>query len=201
MRTIFLGSVLVLLGCRHGFSELSFPLNYSHEDGSVSAAPACAGIAQVKVIDPRPNPAVVGDRTRDDLQTAYPVTANGDVASWVRNGFESQARSAAFALANSNHPTLQVTLRNVEIHEKVFSNGDYNARLVVDVSVLAPTGAICFTNQFEGKGHNYGSEGSPENYVETMNRALDQTVITILDNPQVRDALCGQCSGIPVMSP
>ena len=197
MRAIVLGAGLLLLGCHH-FGELSFPAEYIRQGDSAMGAPSCAGISQIAVIDPRPNPSVVGDRIRDDEPPAYPVTMTGDVSGWIRTGFESQARSAGFLMGNSAHPTLQVTVKSLEVHEKVASHGGYNSRLVVDVAVISATGAICFTNSYEGAGKNFGSDGSIINYQETMNRGLDKTVAAVLNTQQVRDALCGQCAGTPV---
>ena len=59
--------------------------------------------------------------------------------------------------------------------------------------MVSPNGVNCFTNSYEGAGRNYGSDGSLVNYQEVMNRALDKAIISVLDTPQVRDALCGQC--------
>lgn len=51
-----------------------------------------------------------------------------------------------------------------------------------------------------GSGTNYGRAGNPENYQETLNRALEKATAELLSEKSFQDALCGKCS-LPDQSP
>jgi hypothetical protein len=184
---------LLLLACSH-FTGEQFPGRYRREGDTPSTALACSlGFSKVTVRDPRPDPNLVGDRSRQDRAGAFPVTMIGEPAQWVREGVESQLRAGAYKLGDANAPALNITLNTVDLHENVFSNADYRARVVLDVAIVLADGKTCLTTSVEGEGKNYGRAGNLDNYSQTLNRALDAITVALLNMPAVRDSTCGKC--------
>lgn len=181
--------------CRSGFGAMMFETKYLSSGERAAAAPNCGAIRQVAIKDTRPDPGLVGDRARDDLPQPYPLRMVGDSGAWAQTVIETMARSAGYAVGDApQYPTLQVTLRNIELHERVFSNADYTSRVVIEGAVLLPNGQTCFANTFEGDARNYGRAASDENYQQTINHALEKAVVSMLDNTGIRDGLCSRCS-------
>jgi hypothetical protein len=185
-------AVLLLCACSH-FSGRDFPGTYRREGKVPDVAPECGAFSHVNVRDPRPEPQLVGDRSRQDKAGSFPITMVGDVGSWMRDGIEAQAKEARFAVGDSKAPVINVTINTVDMHENVGSNADYRARVVFDVAVVLADGRTCLTTSFEGDGKNFGSAGSPINYAQTLNRALDAATFTMFGLPAMRDAACGKC--------
>jgi hypothetical protein len=184
---------LLLCACGHRFGSKDFPGHYQREGDAAMGAPQCGAFEKVVVRDPRPNPQLVGDRSQQDHPGSFAVTMVGDVASWVRDGIEAQLKLAAYDFGNAKAPTLNVTVNTIDLHENVFANADYRARIVLDVAVVLGDGKTCLTTSIEGEGTNYGGEGSPANYAQTLNRALDAISAAMLNMPAIRDASCGKC--------
>jgi hypothetical protein len=118
-----------------------------------------------------------------------------DSVQWVKDGIESQARHSQFLIGNVGHPVLDVTVSTIDLHEKVFSNGSYDARIVIDVALTNAVGQRCLNASFEGTGHNYGSPGDSTNYTQTLNRALDAASAQLFSNATVRELACHCVAG------
>ena len=86
-------ALLALCAC-HGLGPKRFPARYQREGDSAPTAPECASFSKIIVKDARPQPELVGDRTREDNPTIYAVTMLGNSAAWGRAGIESQARAS-----------------------------------------------------------------------------------------------------------
>jgi hypothetical protein len=183
----------VLCACGHRLGARDFPGHYKREGEVALGAPQCGAFSQVVVRDPRPNPQLVGDRSQQDKPGSFAVTMVGDVSAWVRDGVESQVKLAAYDYGKAQAPTLNVTVNTIDLHENVFANADYRARVVLDVAVVLADGKTCVTTSVEGEGKNYGADGSPDNYAQTLNRALDAISVALLNLPAIRDASCGKC--------
>ena len=61
-------------------------------------------------------------------------------------------------------------------------------------SSTASSPAPCWKGRISGSGTNYGKAGNPENYQETLNRALEKATAELLSEKSFQDALCGKCS-------
>jgi hypothetical protein len=190
----WVGAALLFCACRHGLSPVRFSAHYQREGDSAPIAPDCAGFSKIVVKDPRSNPERVGDRTREDDPTLYAVSLLGSAAEWAQAGLESQARAASFRLDDERKPTLTVLIDLLDLHERVFSNAEYRARVVLDATVVLEGGRACFSKSFEGDGKNYGRDGSETHYVQTLNRALDAAAVAMFVNDALRDAACGKCA-------
>jgi hypothetical protein len=183
-------AALFACACAHAVTARQFKARYSHEGDNAPEAPQCAGFSKVDVHDARKDPKVVGDRANEEEQTSAPISLLNDSTQWVKDGIESQARNAQFLLGNPSSPVLDVTVNTIDMHEKVFSNGSYDARIVIDIALTSTAGQRCLTASFEGTGHNYGSPGDATNYAQTLNRALDAASARLLGNANLRDAAC-----------
>jgi hypothetical protein len=170
-----------------------FKIRYERENDPAIDAPRCAGFSKVELHDARPEKKIIGERAHEDgKEPAAPITLTNDAPGWVKDGLESQLRYAQFRLGEPNHPVLDVSLNTLDLQEKVFQNGSYNARVVLDVTVVSVNGQRCVNTSIEGSAKNYGSPGEAKNYVQTLNRALDAAAAQLLSNAAVRDAAC-QC--------
>src|SRR5689334_7742320 len=118
-------ALLVLCACSHAFTARQFKVRYQHEGEAAPDAPPFAGFSKIDVRDARPDPKLVGERERDQDPNALPLSITNDSSQWVKEGLESRARSAQFLVGDPNHPSMEVTVNTIDLHEKVFSNGAY----------------------------------------------------------------------------
>lgn len=187
-------ALFFFVGCAtNSFGPRQFTARYARENTPAHDAPQCAGFSRISVRDARSEPKVVGDRSREGAEATQPLTMNGDAAAWVKEGLESQARASQFLVGSPQHLALDVAINSIDLHEKIFQNAEYDARIVVEVSIAGTNGQTCLKATFEGAGRNYGSEGSTENYAQTLNRALDAAAGSMFDNAAFRDAACLKC--------
>lgn len=208
MNRAVLGAALcvAVLGCKttesgpeqsSGVGDAWFVGRYMRAGERPAVAPPCAAINQITVTDPRPDPVTVGRRYHEEQPgLVYAIKMNGAATAWVKDGIESQARQAAMALGTAGRADLVVSIRMLDLQEKVFSNSNYEARVVLDATVpKAGTNTPCWSGSFEGSSKNYGRSGSQDNYQETANHALDKAALDLLNADGLRDALCGKCGG------
>ena len=213
MRTTLLPLfALCLVACagpRQG--EVVFPATYSPSGGILPPAlPSCSSPIQVTVTDGRRDPSLLGRRFEEEKPTVdYPLRMSGDVMTYVRNGIErGLQRAGGKGASGPTAATLAVNVTQFLIEEKMFRNSEYYAQIALE-SVLTLPGSSqpCWKGFLRGSGNNYGRAGNPENYLETLNRALDQAVANLLSpapgqitgqvasaTPGFADALCGRCS-------
>jgi hypothetical protein len=186
--------LMLLCGCSRGLSARQFQLEYRREGKVPAEAGTCPGFSRVSVRDARPNPRLLGDRSRDVDPKLFPVTTTTNVAQWVRTGLEAQLKAAGYPFAEPTLPAIVATLQVADLHERVAGQGTFTARVMLDVQLADFAGRPCFQGTFEAEGKNTGADGRGENYTQTFNRALDAVAVSLLDHPQFREQACGRCS-------
>jgi len=170
---------------------VSFTANYA-PSGNLTALPSCAAASKVEVTDGRKSKSiVVGRRFEEDAPNVdYPIQMEGDIAPQLRTGLERIFKRASDDTAKE----LDFTVRELFLEEKVFRNAEYDGRLALAAEVKAPgSSKTCWKGEVVGLGENYGKAGNPENYQETIGRALDAAVAELVKAPGFSDALCGAC--------
>jgi hypothetical protein len=161
------------------------------EPEEVTPVRPCALASAVTVEDTRTD-ATSGERSHEDKPAVkQAVTAVGDVAAWVRSGFEAIARIAVLRTSVANRPTITIRVAQLWIQEIVYKRAEYDGRMILDVVIRSADGSlVCLEGRFDGNAENYGYAGKRENYQETMNHALDQALAKALASPEVVDAIC-----------
>lgn len=186
---------LFLVFCAAGsVNPVSVPLQYK-----LMAAPAefpsaitCGAISRVDVTDARTSQ-VLGTRYLQERTSARAdVTSTGDVAAWMRSGAEAAVRQSGVAI-KADGPTLRLRLDGIKTDESVYRRAEYTGRVNVSADLVSPNGRSCWRDSVEGVSQNYGYAGSPLNYQETLNHALDRAMIRILGSGEFRKAVC-DCS-------
>lgn len=201
-------SLVACAGPRQG--EVAFPATYSPSGSTLAPAlPTCSSAVQVNVADGRPDTSAVGRRFEEEKPTVeYPLRMIGDVATYVRSGIERAVQRSGKAGSGPTAATLTVKVTQFLLEEKMFRNSEYNAQITLEAVLNSPgSSQPCWKGFARGSGSNYGRAGSPENYVETLNRALDEAIANLFGSitskatgqassatPGFTDALCGRCS-------
>ncbi len=172
---------------------VSFPAIYA-PSGNLTALPSCAAASKIDVADGRKSKSiVVGRRFEEGAPNVdYPIQMEGELAPQLRSGLE---RIFKRSVANDDSSQeLDFTLRELFLEEKVFRNAEYDGRLALEAVVKAPgSSKTCWKGEVVGLGENYGKAGNPENYQQTIGRALDAAVAELVKAPGFSDALCGTC--------
>jgi hypothetical protein len=91
---------------------------------------------------------------------------------------------------NSAGPTLVLEIDALRTSENIWHRSGYEARIVFDAALRSASGKTCWQESVEGKAGNYGYSGSIENYQETLNSALDEATLHMLNSARFSDALC-----------
>lgn len=184
--------ILGLCGCSHS-NGLSVSLHYQSMREAPGPADACEAASRVEVKDLRPNPQVLGERYPEDSPSqTSPVVAVGDVVHWYQDALTSMARKSGLNLEQPGAPVVQIEIRELNVREAVAFNSVYSVRLVLGAKVLPVAGGTpCWANSVEGESKMYGRDASPENHLETLNRAVERASSNLLDQPGLRQALCG----------
>lgn len=174
------------------------PLSYKTEasPGDFPSFPPCAAVADVQVADMRPDK-TLGKRFIDDnAATAAPVTAASDVAAWARSGALAILKQTGVTVGKPGAPILRMSIEEIRTNENIVHRSGYDGRISISARLSkAGSGSACWKDRAEGSAENYGYTGSVENYQETLNHALDRTMIRLLSTPQFRKAVCGCGSG------
>jgi len=195
---ITLISLTLIAGCVQGSVEpLTVPLQYQTM-ASVAEFPTfpdCAAVSDVVVIDSRDDP-VLGDRANEGKDAApMPVTTSSDVSAWIRDGAFEGLKASGISLGRSEAPVLRFEVVRIRTFENVYRRAGYEGQISLSAEIVSPAerGTVCLLRQSNGSAGNYGYAGSAENYQETLNHALDRALIALLDNPDIRRALCEGC--------
>jgi hypothetical protein len=89
----------------------------------------------------------------------------------------------------------------LNLEERTYHNAEFSGGVGLDLVLgTASSPAPCWKGRISGSGTNYGKAGNPENYQETLNRALEKATAELLSEKSFQDALCGKCS-LPAQSP
>jgi hypothetical protein len=175
----------------------TFQLAYYPSGGAVPpSVPACSGGIAVTAADIRKGPTEAGRRFEEDKPTIdYPIQMTGDPVAFVRSAVEANLKRAGNPGPGQVASTLAVSLVNVHLEEKTYHNAEFSGAIGLDVAVYTANAATpCWKGQVTGTGSNYGKAANPENYQETLNRALEKATLELLSQPAFQDALCGKCA-------
>jgi hypothetical protein len=169
---------------------LSIPLIYtpSPKPEAVLAAVRCPAVARIQVADERADKRL-GERVHESKPLRADVAAANDPAEWAREGVEEFMAHAGVALSPGG-PVLMLKLEALRTAENIWHRSGYDARILFDAQLLAPSGRACWQESVEGHGGNYGYSGSIVDYQETLNSALDAATLRMLDSASFNAALC-----------
>jgi hypothetical protein len=139
---------------------------------------------------------VIGQRYSEDKPAEkFSIKSDASVVSAVKDGLESGFKKANLT-KKPGRAEMKVALTYFNIDEKMFRRSEYVGRVVLEVSLVQPNSTkACWSATFQGDGNNYGYAGSPENYHETVGRALDKAVDNLVKDPGFNQAICGTCGG------
>jgi len=147
------------------------------------------------VTDIRDNPSVVGRRYEQSSPTVdYPIRIQGDVPAYVRAGLDRALRVFSTSTGRPGAATLALTVTQLTVEEAIVHNSDFKGQVLLEAVLTSPSGQSCWKGVGRGSSINAGRAGNTENYVETLNLALDRAVASLLAAPGFTDALCGRCS-------
>jgi hypothetical protein len=175
----------------------SFQPAYYPSGGAVPpAVPACSGPVTVTVTDIREKPTEAGRRFEEDRPAVdYPIEMTGEGAAYVRSAIEANLKRAGSPGSGKTANTLAVTLVQLNLEEKTYHNAEFSGGVGFDVAVNGTSSpSPCWKGHVTGTGRNYGKAGNPENYQETLNRAMEKAMSDLLGKKSFQDALCGTCA-------
>ena len=188
-----LGGLTLLCGCAVDRVEpLKIPLNYTADtrNAAVIGSLQCGAIGQLQVTDARTDK-VLGERTHETKPLKAQVTTDSDVAQWARNGIQTVMSQNSVTLGSG--PTLQVSVDSLHTNETIWHRAGYDGRITMTAKVHNAAGKMCWTETIQGRGGNYGYAGNTLNYQETVNEALANATLSMLQSTTFKDALC-QCA-------
>jgi len=174
-----------------------FSPSYYPSGGAVPlSVPSCSGPIAVTVTDARENPAEAGRRFEENKpQVDYPIQMTGDAAAYVRSALEANFKRAGSPGDGQVASTLAASLVQLNLQERTYHNAEFLGEVGLDLVLnTANSPAPCWKGRISGSGTNYGRAGNPENYQETLNRALEKATASLIAQKSFQDALCGKCS-------
>ncbi len=157
------------------------------EPDEVSSVDSCARYSSVSGSDARANKGPIGTRTLEEKSGEWPISIEGDLGQWAATGVEAMLGDSG-ASKNASGPTLQVNVTRISMKEVTAWNSTFAGRVDIQLSVKGR--GECWSGKGSGSSENYGSEGKTENYLETLNHALDRAVVSLLEKPEMVKALC-----------
>ena len=168
----------------------TFPANYQmmSSPGDYQIAPDCASYGELVVRDHREDTAVIGVRYLEDGGEKYDVGMEGDVEAWLRSAVLGALEQARIEESEGSSHTITVTLDSIVTDEAVYRRAEYDGRVVIRAEVGG--GGADWSANKSGFSENYGYAGSAENYRETVNHSLDKALVSMVNDPGFRDALC-----------
>lgn len=153
----------------------------------------CATVAGLDVENGLPN-AVVGQRSLQSRAVpAQNISMTGNLAAWVRAGSAEMLRRATLDMHDAKGPRLQLRLDEMAVHENVYVNSGYDARVTLDAALVNARGQVCWHQSVTGQSSNYGDSGAAVNYQETVNHALDRAVMSLVADRGFQEAACRSC--------
>lgn len=191
---ILLGSITISCA-QKSIGPTSFTPSYKSQLDAADATVVrqCASVSGVSIANNLKGK-VVGKRTLESKAVPpQPITAEGDLAGWVRASAREMFRRASLKTAAVGAPALKLSLSELQINENVHVNAGYDARVIIDASLLRGDGTECWTARKTGFAQNYGKHGSGEAYRETIDHALDRAIMSIAADPSFQEAACTGC--------
>jgi hypothetical protein len=170
-----------------GYFSLSPPAN-----AGVFGGLSCNTLSQVQVTDARSDKSVIGIRTHESKPLKASVASATDPAAWVGSGVQSFLGQNAI-VTQGRGPQLAISLDSLHTTESIWHRASYDAKLALTASLQSPSGKVCWRQTIQGTGSNYGYAGSVVDYQETLNAALDNASLNLVESPGFKEALC-QCA-------
>jgi len=174
-----------------------FTPSYYPSGGAVPpSVPGCSGPIAVTVTDAREKPAEAGHRFEENKpDVVYPIQMTGDAAAYVQSALEANFKRAGSPAEGQSTSTLAATLVQLNLEERTYHNAEFSGGVGLDLVLsTASSPTPCWKGRISGSGTNYGKAGNPENYQETLNRALEKATAELLAQKSFQDALCGKCA-------
>jgi len=173
---------------------LSIPLVYkaNPKNAGVFGGLSCNTLSQLQVTDARGDKSVIGIRTHESKPLQASVTSATDPAVWVGSGVQGFLGQNGIAIQGPG-PRLLIWLDSLHTTESIWHRSSYEASLALTASLQAPSGRVCWRQTIQGTGGNYGYAGSIVDYQETLNAALDNASLNLVQSAGFKDALC-QCA-------
>ncbi|MBS0379906.1 MAG: hypothetical protein JSS29_15605 [Proteobacteria bacterium] len=188
-----LGGLVMLCGCAvDRIDPLKIPLNFTPDPRNAAQIGSlqCGSIGQVQVTDARTDK-VLGERVHESKPLKAQVTTDSDVAQWVQTGIQGVMNQNGIRLGTG--PTLEVSVDSLHTLETVWHRAGYDARISMVAKIHNSAGKMCWNETVQGRGGNYGYAGNTLNYQETVNEALANATLSMLQSSTFKDALC-QCA-------
>ena len=172
------------------------PAYYPSGGAVPPSVPDCSGPIAVTVTDAREKPAEAGRRFEENKpDVVYPIQMEGDAAAYVRSALDANFKRAGSPGGGQSTSTLTATLVKLNLEERTYHNAEFSGGVGLDLVLNAANSPLpCWKGRITGTGTNYGKAGNPENYQETLNRALEKATADLLSQKSFQDALCGKCS-------
>jgi len=150
----------------------------------------------VTVTDAREKPSPAGQRFEENKpDVTYPIEMTGDAVAYLRDALEANLKRAGSPAGGPTASTLAATLVKLHLEERTYHNAEFSGDVGLDLVLSnGSSPAPCWKGRILGAGTNYGKAGNPENYQETLNRALEKAMADLLSQKSFEDALCGKCS-------
>ena len=171
---------------------LTVPLNYTTDNRNAAqvGSLACSSVGSVQVSDARTDK-TLGTRLLENKPLTAKVTTNSDVSQYVQSGV--QAVMAQNGLTLGRGPTLSLALNSLNTTETVWHRAGYDAHIALAAKLTSASGKVCWNETIQGRGGNYGYSGSIQNYQQTVDEALANATLSMLQAQAFKDALC-QCA-------
>ncbi|MGY6215314.1 hypothetical protein ACW73L_09140 [Methylolobus aquaticus] len=197
VNALLAGVGLLILSCaQKSIAPTSFSPAYKSmlDPSEVSLVKSCAVASSVVAKNGLPG-SVVGKRTLEGGAVApQPISLTGDPTGWVRSAAREIFRQAGVRTTTAGAPVVTLSLYQVLINENVHVNAGYDARVVIDATVVDGRGRTCWSERKTGTAQNYGHHGSAEAYRETVDHALDRALMSVATDDGFQEALCTRCS-------
>lgn len=170
---------------------MSVPLSYKTNPKNVGllGGLSCNAVSLVQAQDARTQK-TLGTRVHEKKPLKADVTADGDPASWVRDGVKSVLQENGFGTVGGAGPRLVIALDSLHSVESILRRSSYDARVTLSGELQTLAGKTCWKGSVEGQGGNYGYTGSIADYQETLNAALDSAISNLFLTAGFKDALC-----------
>ncbi len=201
----FLFALACLLGCAHSRPDPEEQLTelqprYRNTGEALPRAPACAAISRLTVREMHQPANVLGSRWSED-EPKEKETVTVDVVAlgaWAQDAVDRSLGRANLNTHAPGKPELRVRLIRLSVDEKAAFNSEYDALVSLEAAIhRLGSPEPCWNGRAEATAHNYGRSGTPDNYDEALNRALDAAIAKVVAMDGFFDALCDRCPGQP----
>lgn len=189
-KLMMLTAPLLLSACAVSrVDPMSVPLSYTSDarNAAVVGPLQCNAVSQIQVRDARADK-TLGERVHESKPLKAAVTTDSDTAAWVQTGVQTVLQQNGFSFGNG--PKLILSVDSLYTKETIWHRSGYDARISMTAHLQSPSGKTCWTETAQGRGGNYGYSGSIENYQETLNEALANAALTMVQQQGFKDALC-----------